>query len=243
MTRLRLVLVETEGGVNLGMIARLCENFDVDEFYLVNPKASLEEAKEYAVHAAHRLDNAVIVDSLNKALEGVDLSICTSAKTSERNVLREPITVREAADLFSEIDGIVGLVMGRESVGLTREELRRCDILSHIPSSPKYPALNLANATAIYLYEFYQARTRGSSTTKPSSRTIGLLDAYTRALSEILIHDEIKQKDVVLALKRIAMKNITRKREIDLLVYLLSKACRRIEGCEDKVSSYMQSRP
>ncbi|MCE4625587.1 MAG: rRNA methyltransferase [Desulfurococcales archaeon] len=243
MERLRLVLVGTEGPVNLGMIARLADNFDVDELYLVAPKASIEEAREYAVRAAYRLDEAIIVGALEEALQDVSLSICTSAKAGG-SILREPIPPWDAARLAVEARGVVALVMGRESVGLTRREIAMCNLLATIPASQKYPVLNLANATAIMLYEFYKARREPRGAGSPvSPRTIRILEAYARALSSLLVQDPIKRGDVVLSIRRIASKNISSKREVENLLYLLSKACRRIESCEEKVRSYLQPGP
>ncbi len=238
---LRLVLVGVEGPVNLGMIARLCENFEVDELYLVNPVASIEEAREYAVRAAHRLDEAVVVDSLDNALRGTSISICTSAKTG-REVLREPVPSWEAARIAVQAPGTVALVMGRESVGLTRQELSHCSLLAHILTSPRYKALNLANATAIMLYEIYKHRLKSA----PAGETVDerlsrLVEAYTRALAASLVRDEYKRRDTVLAIRRLTAKNVASRREVEGLLYLLSRACRRIEGCEDEVRRYMQS--
>jgi rRNA methylase len=75
----RVVLVGVEGAVNLGVIARTCVNFGVKELYLVNPVASLEEALRYSARGRELLSNAVIVNNLEKALEGVDVSAATSA--------------------------------------------------------------------------------------------------------------------------------------------------------------------
>ncbi len=241
MDKLRLVLVETEGPVNLGMIARLCDNFEVDEFYLVNPKASLEEAREYAVHAAHRLNEAVIVGSLSEALSGVSASICTSAKAGSE-VLRSPIPPWDAAGIAASYEGTVALVMGRESVGLTRRELSQCTIQSTIPASPKYPVLNLANATAIFLYELYRTRglTPHYTAERVSPRTLKILEAYAIALSELLVRDQLKRSQIVLSVRRLAAKNVSSKSEVENLLYLLSKACRRIEGCDELVSRHLQ---
>ena len=152
MDRLRLVLVGIEGAINLGMIARLADNFAVDELYLVKPTASIDEAFEYAARSAGRLRDAVIVESLGDALRGVSLSICTSALASKEDMLRMPVSPGEAALIASRTPGVVALVMGRESVGLTREEISMCTLLSTIEANPQYPVLNLANATAIMLY-------------------------------------------------------------------------------------------
>jgi tRNA/rRNA methyltransferase len=44
-------------------------------------------------------------------------------------------------------------VFGPEPSGLTNAEVTRCHCLIHIPTDPTYPALNLAQAVAICLYE------------------------------------------------------------------------------------------
>ena len=49
--------------------------------------------------------------------------------------------------------GPVALVFGPEPTGLTNTEVSRCHYLITIPTDPVYPALNLAQAVAICLYE------------------------------------------------------------------------------------------
>ncbi len=238
MDRLRLVLVGVEGSINLGMIARLADNFDVDELYLVAPKASIAEAERYAARAARRLYESVIVGDIAEALQDVSLSICTSAHSSERDALRIPVAPWEAAEAAARTPGTVALVMGRESVGLTRREIAHCTLLSTIPASPAYPVLNLANATAIYLYELYKAR-HGPARGEPiDPEKLLLVEAYTRALAPRLAHRE-KVEELILTLRRIAGKPCIAPREAENLLYLLSRACRAL-GCSDEVSRYLQ---
>ena len=240
MERLRLVLVGVEGAVNLGMIARLAENFGVDELYLVSPVASIEEAREYAARAAHRLDSAVVVDSLAEALRGSSISICTSSLASDTDILRTPVYPWEAARLAAAYPGTVSLVMGRESVGLTRDEISMCSLLSTIPASPSYQALNLSNATAIYLYEIYRARLGAPRREGADPRLAALIEAYARALAGAVITDERRARDVATALRRVASRLGLHRREAEHLLYLLSRACRRIEGCRVEVPGDLQ---
>jgi tRNA/rRNA methyltransferase len=51
----------------------------------------------------------------------------------------------------------VALVFGPEPKGLSNEEVARCHYLIHIPTDEAYPALNLAQAVAICLYELHLA--------------------------------------------------------------------------------------
>ena len=61
------------------------------------------------------------------------------------------VTVGEAAR------GPVALVFGRESSGLTNEELDRCDRLVQIPANSEYSSLNVAMAVQVLAYELLLA--------------------------------------------------------------------------------------
>lgn len=232
MDRLRLVLVGVEGPMNLGVVARLSVNFSVDELYLVNPVASLEEAFRYSARAVEVLKRAVIVDGLREALEGCSLSICTSAVASDEDYLRRAVYPWDAVSSAMRAPGTVALVMGRESVGLRREEIMECSFLSTIPASPEYPELNLSAATAIFLYEFFKARGRPHYALEaPLEGTVRLIESYSSALAKALMRDESRVKGVARAFRKIAFSRLLTKREADMILALLSRACRRVEGC------------
>jgi len=123
-----VVLVEPEGEYNVGFIARLSKNFQVDELVIVRPKADLSKAKEFSAKGSDFLERARVTDSYDEALEGVDLKIATSSiADSKGDILRKSITPWEAAELT--MSKRVALVFGRESVGLTREEIAKTDFL------------------------------------------------------------------------------------------------------------------
>ncbi|VVB76671.1 SpoU rRNA Methylase family protein [uncultured archaeon] len=48
--------------------------------------------------------------------------------------------------------GTVGLLIGRDDIGLTKEEIAKCDLLAFIGADPGYPVLNISHALAIMLY-------------------------------------------------------------------------------------------
>ncbi|MCF6336165.1 MAG: RNA methyltransferase, partial [Spirochaetales bacterium] len=56
--------------------------------------------------------------------------------------------------------GTVSIVFGRESDGLTAEELSICNIAVKIPSSPAFPSLNLAQAVQVIAYSLFRAENR-----------------------------------------------------------------------------------
>ena len=109
-------------------------------------QASLnEEAFNRAKHAKDILKKAKIVNKIPK----MDFLVATSAKTAQ-NVNRIPIDIKE---LKKKISGKIGIVLGRESSGLTNEEMESCAIFVNISTNKKYPTMNISHAATIILYE------------------------------------------------------------------------------------------
>ncbi len=221
---IRVVLVEPEGEYNVGFVARLCKNFEVDELYIVNPKCDVNKAREFSSRGREVLDRAAIVNSYDEALEGVDIKISTSSIADVKgDILRKSIRPWELKDLIG--DRRVALVFGRESVGLTREEIEKTDFLLHIPASEEYPVLNLSHAVGIVLYELW--KTRDERKSNVSAETIRLIDKYSRILANI-IGDYSRNSPMYLALKRSLVRGISDEEEGRTVVRLLRKLYTRI---------------
>ena len=229
--RVRVVLVEVEGPVNLGFIARLLDNFDIDEFYLVSPRADLAEASRYAARAAHRLEEAIVVDSLDEAIRDASLAACTSAHASRgRDVLRVAMSPWEFAARALE-EELVALVMGRESTGLTREEIGKCGVLVTIPTSERYRALNLSNATAILLYELYKARILSAARpweprARPEEQRLALLYKYASILARKI--SPTRSDRILRAIRNIIERSGASREEVDALLFLFSRLAGRL---------------
>ena len=122
------------------------KNFGFKNLVLVNPLCKInDEAINRAKHAKEILMRAKVV----KKMPRMDFLVATSAKTAQ-NVNRIPIDIKE---MKKKISGKVGIVFGRESSGLTNIEMEQCDIFVSIPTSKKYPTMNLSHAVAVLLYE------------------------------------------------------------------------------------------
>ncbi|BES80711.1 RNA methyltransferase [Pyrodictium abyssi] len=233
-TRIRLVLVGTEGEINLGFIARLAANFRVDEFYLVDPKVSpaSEEARRFAANGAYMLERINMVKSLDEALAGVGIAACTSARTGQRSdVLRHAVSVREFATELAPRYDSVAVVFGRESVGLTREELSKCHVLVHIPANPEYPVLNLSHAVAIVLYELWTAlRFEGRIHEQADSASLERIYGLLRGVAEELI-DRERLPAVDAAIKHLLWKSRMTSGEASALYQFAKKLRRLVEEC------------
>lgn len=151
----RIVLVEPEYEINIGHVARVMANFGFEELYIVNPKVEIGfNAKMFAKHALHILQEAKVVPRLEDALRGCNFVVGTTGIVGRgRNIIRNPLTPSKFAMEMGKLNGRFALLFGREGTGLNQEEIKRCDFLVTIPANDKYPVLNISHALAIVLYE------------------------------------------------------------------------------------------
>ena len=81
-SNLNLILVEPNGPLNVGSVARLCSNFEVDELRIVSPKCDIFslEAKKMALKGQKFLENCMIFDDLQKAIFDCDLVLASCGR-------------------------------------------------------------------------------------------------------------------------------------------------------------------
>jgi tRNA/rRNA methyltransferase len=153
----RVVLMRPRIAANLGATARVMRNMGLCDLVLVAPRADpLDlEARKLSTHGEDILRRARQVPELGDAVADCVLVAATSAKTGglfRRQSVGPPDEI--IPHLAEEMVRFpVALVFGTEATGLTNSEISRCHFLIHIPTNPDYPALNLAQAVAICLYE------------------------------------------------------------------------------------------
>lgn len=133
-------MVEPEIPENTGFIARLCENFEF-RLRLVNPDFNLEEARKTASNAQEKLRNSRIFDSVENAVEDLDYVAGTKPGRGESLKGFQP---RENTSLM----------IGRESSGLSNQELEYCDTVVHIQTG-EYESLNQSHAAAVLMHSFF----------------------------------------------------------------------------------------
>jgi len=228
LLRIRLVLVGIEGKINMGFIVRLAENFGVEDICVISPEFSIDdpEVKEFAAGGAKALSRVRVEDSLSSCLSGASLSICTTAKTSSEDVLRISVPSDMVRYILPE-SGAVALVFGRESVGLTREELSNCDIVSTIDTGTEYSTMNLSHAVAIYLYELARAGSRRLTTGDYCPRNV--MDAMYREISSFCA--DLADERACIALKRALARARLSKSECGALYKLFKKVWHRLSEC------------
>ena len=150
-------MVETTHPGNIGAAARAMKTMGYDNLYLVKPKIYPNaEATARAAGADDILSKAVVCDSLEQALQGCVAVVASTARP--RTISHAVFTPREYAPKLYEMVklGPVALVFGRESSGLSNEELEYCNVVLQIPTNPEFSSLNVASAVQILCYEFIQ---------------------------------------------------------------------------------------
>ena len=157
LAAVRIVLVEPAGARNVGAIARVMKNMGLSQLVIVNPRCAVtgEEARVMAVHAAEVLQQAAMVSSIPEALAGCGRVVATAGR--DRHADDVPLlSPRQAAPwLLTEAPRPCAVLFGPEDRGLSNAELRYAQHIIRIPSSDRYPSLNLAQAVAICSYELY----------------------------------------------------------------------------------------
>lgn len=156
---IKIILVEPQNPGNIGAVTRAMDNFGFSRLCLVNPcDVRAPQAYWLSRHAEDILHSAETVDSLREALKDVHLAVGTTSLI--RRTHYPSYTPREIAARCRETspDQKIALVFGRESDGLTNEELHQCHLLSTIPVHPGNMSLNLAQAVLVYLYEIYNSQ-------------------------------------------------------------------------------------
>ena len=159
--QLTVVLVEPQGGLNIGSVCRVMLNFGFTDLRLVNPQVDhlSHDARLMAVKAASVLESAKVFQTLEEALAGCKLSFGTTRRFGRyREGLLHP---SEAAELLVPVaqGDSVALVFGREDRGLFTSELDLCQHFITIPTDEMLPSMNLAQAVALCLYEV--SKTKG----------------------------------------------------------------------------------
>lgn len=176
----RIVLVQPESPGNIGAAARALKAMGMSQLVLVKPVCNphCDEARWLAHNAADTLAKAQVVDTLEEALAETVVSIATTRRLRRQG--QPYLTPEEAAALLQErtqpiagesVAGPAGepaspraaaIVFGRESSGLTNEELAACSLQSTIPAHADQQSLNLAQAVMLYAYMLYQRSLRPS---------------------------------------------------------------------------------
>lgn len=190
---IKIVLVETSHPGNIGSVARAMKTMGLRHLVLVNPKVfPSDEAFALSSGAHDILDKASVVSSLEDALGDCELVLGTTARARD---LEWPMYhPKQLPDFIGNKS--TALVFGRERTGLTNQELWLCQAGIHIPTSPEYRSLNLAQAVQIVAYEIWNGQEQLAKVA--SSAPLANVEAHEQFyahLERLMIEVEFMQAD------------------------------------------------
>lgn len=222
-----IILLEPENSGNVGAVARVMKNFGFEELILINPKCKIDEdCRKRAKNAQDVLASAKTLKRIPKlnTLIGTTSELGTSY-----NIPRSPITSEQLTKL--DLKGDVGLLFGRESYGLSNEEINKCDFIVSIPTNKKYPALNLSHSVAIILYEL--SKNKENITSHIDGLTVSekkqMNKMFKKILSSLKFSTKEKKKTQEIVWKKILGKIFLSRREAYAVMGLFKKIIEKIK--------------
>ena len=223
LSRFEIVLVRPSRPANVAAACRAMKNMGLRGLRLVEPPPGLgdPEARSLAYGAWDVLDAAIPARTLREA---VSASVAVVGTTG-----REMAGAWTPRRLATEAPGLAGggtlsVVFGPEASGLSGRELDLCHALVHVPTDPRHPSLNLAQAVLLVAYELrLEALGRaGASPPVPSARAAAgeveqALVELRQALVEIGYLDAANPDHILAELRRLVARAGPSSREVVLL--------------------------
>ena len=235
LSQIIIILVETETPGNLGASARALKSMGLKSLRLVNPnRLNSREAVARAVGAQDILQDAQVFTSLLAAIQDCILVIGTTGKIE--NLDQPRYTPKEIPTILAnhQTSDPIALVFGRESKGLSREELSLCNAHIRIPTHPQCPSLNLAAAVQIVCYELFMATnifvsTHSSTAKLASHEQLNYLLKQLETLAiEVKVLDPDQPRQMVRRLRELYSRNVPRKAELDLMIQICKRVLQRL---------------
>lgn len=233
-----IVLVEPSHPGNIGAVARAAKTMGVENLVLVNPKCFPDnQATVRATGAVDVLDRTIVCNSLNEAISNCAFVVGTSSRA--RGLPCPEITPRELGKrVWQELQqGSVAIVFGRESSGLSNEEMDLCQFATTIPTNWEFGSLNLAAAVQVICYEIFMATLKEAparASEEDELATADDLERFFEHLQEVLLSIEfLDPKQPKLLMRRLRhLYNRARPTqvEINILRGILSSTQRSVEN-------------
>ncbi|HOX45697.1 MAG TPA: TrmH family RNA methyltransferase [Myxococcota bacterium] len=239
LARVRVVLVETGEGGNLGAIARAMRNTGLADLVLVDPVLEdWYEAHKRAIRARELVDQAPRVRGLAAAVAECGWVVGVSGRGRNHEAERPGL---DLDGFLARVRALppgarLALVFGSERVGLRELQLDLCHDLLRLPTDPAYPSMNLAAAVTVMAWELRKlALAAGQAVVVPAPppahapATAGeqeeLLAHAARLLAQAGFLNPQNPEHILADLRRILARARLDRRE----VAILRGACHKLE--------------
>ncbi len=220
-----VVLVRPQMGDNIGAAARAMINCGLDDLRLVAPRDGWPNARAYvlASGADRILDAARVFADVREAIADCVRVYATTARQREQN--KPEVSARQFAEEAAREPGQIGILFGKESVGLSNDEVAEAHSILHISMNPEHFSLNLAQAVLLVAYEWRQAATTLEPTVgtpRPALAPKGDVDVFLDRLISDLSERQFftvpeKRERMIRNVKNIFTRRPLTRREVSTL--------------------------
>ncbi|RLI50730.1 MAG: RNA methyltransferase [Candidatus Thorarchaeota archaeon] len=243
LSNIVVVLVEPESPGNVGFTARAMANFGVTTLRIVrcDPRTD-DEAVMFSVHARDVLEGAEIHPSLKSAISDTHAAWAATARAGgNHSVTRALVRLGELPNPTA-LDGRIALVFGRESSGLTNEEISQCDLAFTIPVSERYSSMNLSHAVAVVLYDLFLRYSESAGIPRARQRPAERWEKQQACKFFDEIIDEVPIKDFRRPIAKQVFRNLVGRafmtgREITTLIGTIRKIRDYVKRCTGEPQS------
>jgi len=166
---------------NVGPALRAAANFGVETLRIAGPQRfDMSALREFSAGALEHV-NLTLHEDVRAALDGVDRVIGTSRRPHDAAGAPRWSSIGLGERLAG--GGRCAVLFGNERAGLSIDELDLCDALVELPTSARFPSMNLGQAVACLLYELSR-RAEAPRAAAPSP--VDALDASVGAATDRL---------------------------------------------------------
>lgn len=231
LENIKIVMVGTTHGGNIGAAARAMNNMCISRLALVEPQCPVGQiAYGRASGADHILDNRESPASLAEAVADCELVIAASAR--RRSLAWPELQPVEMVQKLNQMtpDGQAAIVFGREHSGLTNDEVQLCNYMVCIPTNPDFSSLNVASAVQVICYEIFRQHAEVppprplEELDHPASS--GEVEGYFQHLEQVMVSSGFLNPEspgyIVQRLRRLYLRAGLSKNEINILRGTLS---------------------
>lgn len=230
LQRVRVVLVEPSHPGNIGGAARALKTMGLGDLAVVNPRRFPDPQAEWRAAGAQDVLEAVqVFESVDQAIADCHFVVGTSTRSR-----RIPWPVKSAEGVAADVlarprTEQVAVLFGRETNGLSNDELQRCHCHLQIPANPDYPSLNLAMAVQVVCYElFKQADVVAPEAAWDHPRaTMAALESFFAHLESVLVtsgyHDPDNPGQTMTRLRRLFTRVDLDEHEVQMLRGILKE--------------------
>ncbi len=228
---IRIVLVESTHPGNIGAAARAMKTMGLSRLHLVRPKSfPAADATARAAGADDILFNAVVHEEFVSAIARCGWVAGTTAR-SRRLPAQELNPEQCAARLMEKAtQNDVALVFGRESSGLSNQEMEHCHAMVTIPTEPTFSSLNIASAVQVLGYEIRRQLTSSRTAVEagPAPASVENMERFYSSLEQTLTEigylDPQAPKHLMRRLRRLFSRANPDAVELNILMGILTAA-------------------